>query len=111
MAKFLEKDFLCCMFSRPTFDNTQGELDDDMHETLFGQKTRPNPKQKVFHLQGVHIRNILKKRSHIRFIYPTTKHVITSIVKTLYKHPFDKGVTFCGFQQHCYNLWVCSQFA
>jgi hypothetical protein len=49
MAKFLEKDFLFRKFSRPTFDNTQAELDDDMHETLFGQKTRQNPKQKVTH--------------------------------------------------------------
>jgi hypothetical protein len=49
MAKLLEKDFLLGMFSRPTFDNTQGELDDDMHETLFGQKTKQNPKQKVSH--------------------------------------------------------------
>jgi hypothetical protein len=49
MANFLVKDFLFGMFSRPTFDNTQGELDDDMHETLFGQKTRQNPKRKVSH--------------------------------------------------------------
>jgi hypothetical protein len=49
MANVLKKYFLFGMFSRLTFDNTQGELDDDMHETLFGQKTRQNPKQKESH--------------------------------------------------------------
>jgi hypothetical protein len=46
MAKFLEILFFFHMFSRPTFDNTQGELDDDMHETLFDKKLDRIPNRK-----------------------------------------------------------------
>ncbi len=87
MAKFLEKDFLFRMFSRSPFDNTQGELDDDMHEILFGQKTRQNPKQKVSH----HEWNRLISWNVVKTCYNTLLTTVLHFVG------FDNLATTCGF--------------
>jgi hypothetical protein len=69
MAKFLGKKNLFSMFSRPTFDNTQGELDDDMHETLYlDRKPDRIPKRKC-HIMNEIVKNNENLNSSIYKVY------------------------------------------